>query len=214
MGSQSYLNYFLYTFTSFLTIINPLSLIPVFLTMTAPLTRPERRITALKATLTAFLVMLFFGFFGKFIFDFFNISTNGLRVVGGILFFIIGFDMLQARFSSIKLRNEEVKEYISDVSITPLGIPMIAGPGAITNSVILMDKARTTEEKLILVGVMLLVSVNTLLTLLLAGSIKRLMGDTGNKVMMRLMGLIVMVIAVELFFDGLQPFVREIWKIR
>lgn len=214
MGSQSYLNYFLYTFTSFLTIINPLSLIPVFLTMTAPLTRPERRITALKATLTAFLVMLFFGFFGKFIFDFFNISTNGLRVVGGILFFIIGFDMLQARFSSIKLRNEEVKEYISDISITPLGIPMIAGPGAITNSVILMDKARTTEEKLILVGVMLLVSVNTLLTLLLAGSIKRLMGDTGNKVMMRLMGLIVMVIAVELFFDGLQPFVREIWKIR
>lgn len=214
MGSQSYLNYFLYTFTSFLTIINPLSLIPVFLTMTAPLTRPERRMTALKATLTAFLVMLFFGFFGKFIFDFFNISTNGLRVVGGILFFIIGFDMLQARFSSIKLRSEDVKEYISDISITPLGIPMIAGPGAITNSVILMDKARSTEEKLILVGVMLLVSLNTLLTLLLAGSIKRLMGDTGNKVMMRLMGLIVMVIAVELFFDGLQPFVREIWKIR
>lgn len=182
--------------------------------MTAPLTRPERRKTALKATITAFLIMMFFGFFGNFIFGFFHISTNGLRVVGGILFFIIGFDMLQARFSSIRLRSEEVKEYISDVSITPLGIPMIAGPGAITNSVIMMDKARDTQEKLILVGVIFLICVNTLITLLLAGTIKSLIGDTGNKVMMRIMGLIVMVIAVELFFDGLQPFVREIWRIR
>jgi len=182
--------------------------------MTGALGRPSRRMAAFKATLTAFLVMLFFGFFGKFIFDFFHISTNGLRVVGGILFFIIGFDMLQARLSTTRVRQEEIREYISDISITPLGIPMIAGPGAITNSVIMMDKAKDMEHKLILVGVLFLISLNTFLTLLLAGTIKRFIGETGNKVMMRIMGLIVMVIAVELFFDGVQPFVREIGKIK
>ena len=98
---------------------------------------------------------------------------------------------------------------MNDISITPLAIPMICGPGAITNSIVLMEKATTLEMKLILIAVISLVMLLTYIILLSSSKIIKLLGETGNNVLMRLMGLIVMVIAVEFFFSGLKPILAD-----
>ncbi|WP_423804429.1 MarC family protein [Paraprevotella clara] len=116
-------------FTSLFTITSPLSTMPVFLTMTQSLDEKERRAVAIRATLVACCALLLFVLAGQFLFKFFGISTNGFRIVGGIIIFRIGFDMLQAKYTPMNLRKEEIKEYANDVSVAPLGIPLLCGPG-------------------------------------------------------------------------------------
>jgi multiple antibiotic resistance protein len=205
-----HLTLWLLFFTSFITLMNPLGVMPVFLSMTANLESKKRRATAIKATITAFFTLVVFAFGGQMLFSFFGISVAGLKVVGGILFFFMGYDMLNARLSLTKIATEEVDDYVDDISITPLGIPMIAGPGSITNAIILMDQSANATDKVILISAILVVCI-IVLTILVSGTkITRAIGKTGNKVMMKLMGLIVMVIAVEFFFTGIEPYIRHI----
>jgi multiple antibiotic resistance protein len=185
---------------------------PVFMTMTSSLTDRQRRRTAQKALIVAFFSLIGFALSGQLMFNLFGISVNSFRIVGGIIFFIMGKDMLQAQLTRVKLQKSEVREYIDDISVTPLAIPMIAGPGAITNSIVLMQDAVNYEMKAVLFGVIFAVCLLTYLILWGSSTIIRLLGDTGNKVMMRLMGLIVMVIAVEFFFSGLKPIIIDIAK--
>jgi len=196
-------------FTSFFTLINPLSSMPVFMTMTVNLSPKMRRKTAKKATLVAFFTLLLFAFSGQILFNFFGISVNSFRIVGGVIFFAMGWDMLQARLAHLKHTDDEDKidAYVDDISITPLAIPMICGPGAITNAIVLMEDAVTVPQKILLVSVIAVVLLLTYLIYVGGSKIIGFLGETGNKVMMRLMGLIVMVIAVEFFFSGLKPIV-------
>lgn len=200
----------LLAFTSFLTLINPFGLMPVFISMTSGLDDHARRKTARRGGLTAFLILLLFALTGQFLFGFFGISVHGFRMVGGILFFMLGYDMLQARLSAIRVPKEKTEEYVGDISITPLAVPMITGPGSITNAIVLMEDANSLGHKAILIAVMAAVIGLNTAALLFAPTITRWLGDTGNKVLMRLMGLIVMVIAVEFFFSGLGPILRQI----
>ncbi len=201
-------------FTSFFTLVNPLGIMPVYLTMTSSLSKKERNKTAIKATLTATVTLLMFAFVGKYLFDFFGISVAGLKVVGGIIFFFVGYDMLNARLSRIKVSEDEVEEYVDDISITPLGIPMITGPGAITNAIVLMGEAKDIATKTDVVISIILVTATVLVTLLGASGIIKFIGDKGIKIMTKLMGLIVMVIAVEFFFSGVTPYVQNMLNIR
>ena len=178
-------------FTSFFSLTNPLGTMPVFLTMTHGMTDKERQSIVRRATIVSFITLMVFVFAGQFLFKFFGISTNGFRIAGGVIIFKIGFDMLQARYTPMKLKDEEIKTYADDISITPLGIPMLCGPGAIANAIVLMQDAHSYEMKGILIGTIVL-------------------GETGNNVMMRLMGLILMVIAVECFVSGLKPILVDI----
>lgn len=200
----------LLAFTSFLTLINPFGLMPVFISMTSGLDDRSRRKTAQRGGLTAFVILLLFALTGQFLFEFFGISVNGLRIVGGILFLLMGYDMLQARLSAIRIPKEKTAEYVGDISITPLAVPMITGPGSITNAIVLMEDAQSLGQKAILIAVMAAVIGLNTAALLFAPTITRWIGETGNKVLMRLMGLIVMVIAVEFFFSGLGPILRQI----
>ena len=202
-------NFGLLVFTSFFTLINPLGTMPIFMSMTADLTIKERNRTARKASIVAFFTILFFAFTGQLLFGFFNISVNSFRMVGGVIFFLMGMDMLNARLAKFKVGNENVKAYVDDISITPLAIPMICGPGAITNAIVLMDDATTVDKKIVLISVIFLVILLTFIILYSASKIMKILGDTGNKVLMRIMGLIVMVIAVEFFFSGLIPVLQQ-----
>ena len=199
-------------FTAFFTIINPLGTMPIFMTMTASLSKQHRKQTAKKATIVAFFTIIAFAFSGQILFNFFGISVNSFRIVGGLIFFMMGWDMLQARLGQFKHTDDEDKidAYVEDISITPLAIPMICGPGAITNAIILMDDAADFTQKGVLILVIALVLLITYLVLVGGSKITEKLGSTGNKVMMRLMGLIVMVIAVEFFFSGLKPILRGI----
>lgn len=207
---NAYLSFFLVCFTAFFTIINPLGVMPVFMTMTADLTSVQRISTARKAVAVSFFTLLGFALTGEVLFDFFGISVASFRIVGGIIFFMVGYDMLQARLQRTKVPNELVTEYVGDISVTPLAIPMITGPGAITNAIVLMNQAESTALKGILFAAIAVVMLMVLLLLTSAGKIMKYLGDTGNKILMRIMGLIVMVIAVEFFLSGLKPIITEL----
>ena len=118
--------------------------------------------------------------------------------------------MLQARYTSMKLKNEEIKEYAKDISITPLGIPMLCGPGAIANAIVLMQDATTIEMKSVLIGSIAFIYLLTYFILRASTRLVNVLGETGNNVMMRLMGLILMVIAVECFVGGAKPILVEV----
>ncbi len=199
-------------FTSFFTLINPLGAMPVFMTMTMELDENERKKVARKASLVSFLIIMLFAISGDLLFRFFGISINSLRIVGGIIFLIMGMDMLQARLVKTKVKESEVRKYVNDISITPLSIPMLCGPGAITNAIVMWNRATDLNMKIMMVAGVVAVIALVYLILRSSSRIIKLLGETGNSVMMRLMGLIVMVIAVEFFFSGLKPIVIDILK--
>jgi multiple antibiotic resistance protein len=204
------LEFALLSFTSLFTMVNPLGVVPIYVSMTGTLDPDQTRATARKAVITALLLLLSFAVTGQLIFSFFGISVNSLRIVGGVIFFIIGFDMLQARLSRTKHDTEAVSEYVTDIAITPLAIPMICGPGAIATVIVLASDASSPPLLLILFLVVLAVMGLTYVMLRSGDRIIKVLGDSGNKVMLRLMGLIVMVIAVEFFFGGLEPILQDI----
>ncbi|MCX6188757.1 MAG: MarC family protein [Bacteroidetes bacterium] len=199
-------------FTSFFTLINPLGTMPIFMTMTKDLSDVERNRTAKKASIISLFTIIAFALSGQLLFNFFGISVNSFRIVGGVIFFIMGMDMLQARLGQVKIKDSEVKSYVNDISVTPLAIPMICGPGAITNSIVLMEDANSLQKKAILFCSIVLIMLITYLVLYSSSKIMKILGQTGINVMMRLMGLIVMVIAVEFFFSGLKPIILDILK--
>ena len=203
------LEFVVLAFTSLFTMINPLGVIPVYISLTSKLTPKEAKKVAYKAILTGFLILVLFAVTGNFIFDFFAISIHSLKVVGGIIFFIAGYDMLQARLNRTKSSEDDSFDDTKDVAISPLGIPLITGPGAITVSIVLYNDAVDISQKLVLFIVIILIMTIMLAGLLTGRRVMRFLGETGNKVLMRIMGLIVMVIAVEFMFSGLTPLVRK-----
>ncbi len=201
-------------FMSFFTMINPIGVIPPFMSMSEGMDAKEGRSLAIKACFTAFIVLILFALGGTVIFSFFSITVDSLRVVGGVLFFILGFDMLQARMRPrAKEEKELAQAYQTDLAITPLAIPFICGPGAITMAILLIKEAHDLPQKLVFFTSIAVVMFTTCLILIGGQRILQILGPSGGKVMMRLMGLIVMVIAVEFFFAGLTPLVREMLMI-
>lgn len=207
---ETIIPYALLCFTSFFTLTNPLGTMPVFLTMTNGLSEKQRQHIVKRATIVSFIILITFTLFGQFVFKFFGISTNGFRIAAGFIILKIGYDMIQARYSNAKLKENEIKAYVNDISITPLSIPMLCGPGAIANGIILMSDATTIELKATLILTIAFVYILSYIILRLSTRLVKFMGETGNNVMMRLMGLILMVIAVECFVGGVKPILIEI----
>ena len=179
-------------------------------TMTNGLSDDERKHIIKRATIVSFVILIAFTLCGQFLFKFFGISTNGFRIAAGFIILKIGYDMLQARYSNAKLKDDEIKAYVNDISITPLSIPMLCGPGAIANGIILMSDATTIELKITLITMIAIVYGISYIVLRLSTRLVNIIGETGNNVMMRLMGLILMVIAVECFVGGLKPILIDI----
>ncbi|PID62605.1 MAG: antibiotic resistance protein MarC [Ignavibacteriae bacterium] len=208
------LEFAIIAFTSLFTMMNPLGIIPVYISLTSHMNSKEAKKVALKSVVVGFLILFLFAVAGKFIFDLFAITIDSLRIVGGIIFFIAGYDMLQARLNRIKSSNDDDFEEVKDVAISPLAIPLIAGPGAITVTIVLYNDATDISLKLVLFSVIFLILLIMLVSLLGGRQIMRFIGENGNKVLMRIMGLIVMVIAVEFVISGLTPILRQIFKIK
>lgn len=196
--------------TSFFTLTNPLGTMPVLLSMTQGMDNEQRRQIVKRAIIISILILIGFTICGQILFSLFGISTNGFRIAAGVIIMKIGYDMLQARYSHVKLKDDEVKVYANDISITPLAIPMLCGPGAIANGIMLMEDASTWAMKATLVGSIVLIYFLSYLILSASSRLVKVLGDTGNNVMMRLMGLILMVIAVECFVAGLKPIVIDV----
>ena len=204
------LQFGLLCFVSIFTMVNPLPVVPVFLSMTGGIPPAQARRVAFRASVTALAVMIFFALTGQFIFRFFNISLDAMRIVGGILFFGIGYEMLLGRPTRTKHDEESVAEYAEDIAITPLGTPMLSGPGTITSVILLMNESASLAERGALFGAMLAVAILSYALLVWGQGLLTRLGTSGHKVITRIMGLIVMVIAVEFFFAGLRGMAKGI----
>ena len=201
-------------FGSLLAMINPLGALTIFVSLTATQSPRDRRRTAVVACITAGLILLVFAMFGSAILRFFGITTYAFRIAGGVLFFAIGWDMLQARRSRSKTtpEEEEASAERDDVAVVPLGMPTLAGPGAITTVIALMGQTAGPLESGVVYAGILAVLVISLLVLLAAPVILRFLGTTGINVFTRLMGLLVMVIGVQFVIDGLRVVVTQVMR--
>ena len=200
----------LFVFTSLLAMINPIAVIPVYISLTQPLNVATRRKVIMLSFAAASSAMVIFALAGQAIFNFFGIHVSALRVVGGVLFFVMGFEMLRGRTVPKKLDEESDDNYGKDIAVTPLGIPMICGPGAITMVILFMQEATEAMQKLNVVVGILGACLATVIVLGIGEGVLRFLGKTGANVMMRLMGLIMMLIAVEFFFSGVLYYVQQI----
>jgi len=196
--------------TSLLIMINPISILPSFVSMTSDHSVPHMRRFALRSTLAALVVLLVFAVIGKLIFAFFSISLESLRIVGGILFFAVGYEMLHGRTREDRHHIDTNSETVHDQSIAPMGIPLICGPGAISTVMLLMNQCSTMSHKFLLVGAIVVVTAVTFLTLLLSRRMTRFLGRTGLDVLLRITGLLVMAIAVEFFIGGIMPIAQRL----
>ncbi|MGQ4277004.1 MarC family protein [Pseudidiomarina sp. E22-M8] len=208
------LDTFLFQFTSLFTMINPIAAIPIYIALTEAMTPKAARWVAMRAAITAFIALAVFALLGEVIFSFFNISVNGLRVAGGILFFVMGFEMLRGRTVPKRVDGETDGDFGSDVAVTPIGIPMIAGPGAITMVILFIQEGKTTVATAsATISLFLAIAAVCVLTAIVLASGRQMLaklGRSGSKILMRLMGLIVMLIAVEFFFAGIKPYIIDI----
>jgi len=190
--------------------INPLGVVPLFISLTDSFTPSESRGVAIKASVISFITLTLFALTGKILFDFFGISVDGLKVIGGILFFIMGYEMLRGRTVPKKMDNETNRNFGKEVAITPIAIPMITGPGSITMVIILMQGADSIFKKAEIISAIFVVTFLTAIILISGRKLMSLLGPSGSNVLMRLMGLIVMLIAVEFFFSGITPYIYKI----
>jgi len=193
------------SFLTLFTIIDPVGGVPFFLSISAGYSEEERKKIALRASLTAFLTLLFFLWIGKNLLSFFQISVSSFRIAGGILLFLISMEMLFGKTTQVKTTEKEtlkVKEK-EDFSIVPLGIPYLAGPGAITTTIILGETS-TLHIKLGLSLIIFLVLLITFLIFSYSSKISKLLGELGTKAIVRILGLILASIAIEYITTGLK----------
>lgn len=189
-----------------LAIVNPISGIPLFISATRGWSARERSATARTVAVTVFCVLVTTLFLGNHILDFFGISISSFLVGGGILVLLLAIAMLQARESPIRQTPAEVREASDSeaVGVVPLGIPLLAGPGAISSIIIAAHHAAdSVTAQLWLIIPILLISIVVWVTFLLSLPIANRLGTTGINIVSRLMGLILAAMAVEFIAQGI-----------
>jgi multiple antibiotic resistance protein len=211
---SDYIQFATLAFTSLLAIVNPFGAVPVFIAMTANYERAHRAATLRRAVFTAFVVMVAFALLGTWILRFFGITTHAFQIAGGIIFFGIGWDMLHARRSGVKTTAEEETEGAAreDIGIIPLGLPSLAGPGAITTVIALESQALTLAQSVSIYASILLVVLISWLVLAAAPYVTRKLGQAGMNVFTRIMGLLAMVVGAQFVINGVTVVGREIMK--
>lgn len=201
-------------FSSLLAIVNPLGAIPFYITATGSY-EPQHRASTLRLSIaTGIVVLVVFGLLGTAILKFFGITTYAFRITGGILFFKIGSDMIEAKVSrersSVSERHEAAKQ--GEIGIVPLGIPILAGPGSISTIITLGAQADSKWQMGAVYGSIFVVMLICWAVLAVAPRVFERLGQTGINVMTRLMGLLAMVIGVQFIIDGVRTVLLEVLK--
>ncbi len=187
-------------------IVNPLSVIPTYITLTRDYTKPQRAGTARTAAIAVGMVLVISTLLGAHILSFFGISIAAFRVGGGILILMMGLSMLQARQSRAKQTPEETAEAEdkATIGIVPLGIPLLAGPGSISTAIVYAEQATSWVDTVFTVACCALVGVTVWVSLRLAEPIGHALGRTGLNIATRVMGLLLSALAIEIISSGLR----------
>ena len=207
LESSAYVRFSVLALSSIFFLVDPFAALPTFLAVTAGQDDGKRRRTARKASLTAFVVLTTFAVAGSFIFKMFGITLPAFEIAGGVILLLIGLDMLEAKRSPTQESSGETAEAASkdDVGIVPLGIPMLAGPGAITSVMVLVGQVPglwSWEMGAIAASIVITAAI-CYVVLGSAARVARLMGETGIRILVRIMGLLLVALAVQYFVNGM-----------
>jgi multiple antibiotic resistance protein len=200
------LEYAFLTFGSLFAIVDPFAAVPPFLAMTARDTPEQRRRMARTACITCAGVMGLFAALGPMIFKLFGITLPAFQIAGGLVLLLSSLDMIRAQKSAMRETPEELAEGMSkdDIAITPLAVPLLAGPGAITTSIVLAGRAANLPQKAIFYVLIALVAFISYWTLTLAADSAKKLSPTLLNIITRLMGLLLAAIGVQLILSALK----------
>ncbi|PKN11559.1 MAG: MarC family protein [Deltaproteobacteria bacterium HGW-Deltaproteobacteria-4] len=196
---------FLHALTSYFVIIDPIGSALIFHSLTIGGSRSYARRMALRAVGISTLIILLFGFFGEALLAKLGISIAALRVSGGLLLFFTAFQMItRAKSDERNFNSDEI-----DISVFPMSIPLISGPGCLTLTILLFSRPAAQHETLALLAAVLTISVITLLALLLAPRVTRIIGRTGDDILRRLLGVILAALSIQFVADGIRQIVTN-----
>ncbi|HEX5439148.1 MAG TPA: NAAT family transporter [Gemmatimonadaceae bacterium] len=202
---NGFLQFALITFTSVLFIVDPIAVIPTYLVITQSETSAQRRATARRACIATGLMLIVFALAGRLIFRLFGITLPAFRVAGGLILWLVAMDMLRGerrtQESPTEIREGKEKE---DVAITPLAIPMLAGPGAISTVIVLAGQAHSAGQHIVVYASIIVTAVLSWLALLLGERLVSYLGQTGIRVTTRIMGLLLAAVAVQFVLTGVK----------
>jgi multiple antibiotic resistance protein len=200
------LELFLSAFVTFFVIIDPPGCAPIFASLTQNCTPAQRRAMALRSVGIAAGILLFFALFGEDLLRALGISLAAFRIAGGIMLFMIALDMVfERRTERREKRADEVNATpeIDDISVFPMAIPMIAGPGSIASIMLLMARSEGLERSLVVLGSLASILLLTLIALLAAGPLMRLLGHKMEAMITRILGVILAALAAQFVIDGI-----------
>jgi multiple antibiotic resistance protein len=198
---------FISALATFFVVIDPPGCAPIFASLTAGAEAAHRRTMAIRSVLVATTILLIFAIFGEDLLRSLGISLEAFRIAGGIMLFLIALEMVfekrterrESRAEDIKARPEQ-----EDISIFPMAIPMIAGPGSIASVMLLMARSNGIEESLTVLGALAIILVLTLIMLLLAGPMMKLLGHRIEAMITRILGVLLAALAAQFVIDGLK----------
>jgi multiple antibiotic resistance protein len=193
--------------SSIFFLVDPFAAIPAFLAITESADERRRKRMARKATITCFIVLTSFALAGQFIFRMFGITLPAFEIAGGLILLLIGLDMLEAKRSPTQEASGDTEEasHKEDAGIVPLGIPMLAGPGAISSVMVLVGQVPSlwNWEMGAILGSIALTCLVSYWVLAGAGRVRAVMGETGIRILVRIMGLLLVALAMQFFVNGL-----------
>ena len=207
MNIHSDLLHYSTVFIGFLAMLNPLGILPIFIGMVDELDDKTARWMAFRASLSAFIIISSFCIFGHLIFRIFGITIPAFQIAGGIIVFFIGYHMLNGEESKIKLQKEmnpeDLKRALSNIAVTPLGMPLLAGPGTIATAMNFVGSEKSLTNVIVVIVIFALICFITFLLFLSAKKIAAILGEGLIKIITRVMGLILTVIAVQMLIMGI-----------
>jgi len=202
-GTETLIN----ALTALIVTIDPIGLAPLFLGVTRGMDGAQRRVVGVRAAIIAFAVLTLFALAGRTVLSTLGITVPAFRVAGGLLLFAIAFEMVFARRSERKERSAEIavtKDMMHDLAAFPLAIPLIAGPGAISATIILAGSLHDAAGKAALVAIIFVCLIAVLAVFLVAERVDRFLGETGRSILTRLLGVILAALAVQYVADGIR----------
>jgi len=192
---------------TFLVIIDPPGCAPIFASLTRGASVVQRRSMAMRSSLIAWVILMFFALLGKPLLHALGISLASFRIAGGIMLFFIAIDMVFERRTERREKRAEAIEKspeVEDISVFPMAMPMIAGPGSIASAMLWVSRAEDLANVAIVLAAITTVMILTLLTLLASGPLMRLMGEKVEAMITRILGVILAALAAQFVIDGLK----------
>lgn len=209
------LSYGVVAFSAIFFVVDPIAVVPVFITITEGDSEAKRRAMAWRACVITAAILLTFMLCGGLIFQLFGLTLAAFKIAGGILLMLTALDMLRSRPSRTRTSDQEVNEAVHkpDVAIVPLAMPLLAGPGSIATVMVLVAQASRLWQFVLLGFSILGTALISYLMLRAAGLVNRFLGNSGRAILERVMGLLLVAIAVQFLIGGVRDAFPEIFHI-